>query len=167
MGSSWNRSARRPARRLHRIAMILIAVYAHSYWARSVLAQFLRRIAARAAICPDGSKCLYKALSGERNSGFDTIPKAMSALGIRLQAAMQLPEQKDQILELNWNLTPITRRRQLVSVINSNFRKIRVSILLIGCGPQTSPPFVIPAQAGIQDFCERSTLVAGAPPSRG
>ena len=40
--------------------MILIAVYAHIYWARSVLAQFLRRIAARAAIVLMGANAFTK-----------------------------------------------------------------------------------------------------------
>ncbi len=36
---------------------------------------------------------LYKALSGERSPGFDTILKVVAALGLRLHA--QVPQQRD------------------------------------------------------------------------
>ncbi len=36
--------------------------------------------------------CLYKALSGERNPGFNTILKVIGALGLKLHAeAIQMP----------------------------------------------------------------------------
>jgi len=35
---------------------------------------------------------LYKALSGERNPGFDTVLKVMKALGLKLHASVNLPD---------------------------------------------------------------------------
>jgi len=35
---------------------------------------------------------LYKALSGERNPGFDTVLKVMKALGLKLHASANLPD---------------------------------------------------------------------------
>ena len=36
---------------------------------------------------------LYKALSGERNPGFDTILKVIDALGIKLHAEVAMPNE--------------------------------------------------------------------------
>lgn len=63
-----------------------------SHWAASTLlgdiarAQGMTRVARDAGLSRES---LYKALSAERNPGFDTIPKVMNALGLKLHAGVE------------------------------------------------------------------------------